>query len=420
MLFDKNHFLSVSLKNSLQIIIRFVVGILNMKVVAYFIGPAGLVLFGQLQNALQIGTSISGLGFTNGVIKYTSQYKSNIRIQQIITSTGFTLTVLSSILLGTLIILFSEWLSNFLFKTNEYTMVCRFLGINLLTASLLSFFLAVLNGLGLLKKFIIINIIHSISLLCIVTVATAIWKIEGMLWALVLQAIISASTSIWFIVKERIKIRFYISKIAFFKLGNYSIMTLVNGCIGPLILLIIRDIIINEESIFMAGIWEAINKVSNSYITLIAGAFSYYFLPTFSSLKKRSAIKELVNNTYKTLLPLLIIGGLSIFILRKPLINLLFSIEFTKATSIIKWQLIGDVFRVLSWVIGCLLIAKAKTKTFVATEIISGLLQITLTHLLVARFGIEGSTLAYCIENMMYFGMMYLIFYLNWGRTHAS
>ncbi len=416
----RNQFLSVSAKNAIQIIVRFVVGLLNMKVIALFVGPSGMALFGQLQNTLQIGTTLSGLGFSNGIIRYNSEFRNEPNKQQLYNSSCFTSTLLVSTLLGIIIIIFSKDLSNFLFNTAQYQLICTFGGIYLLSTSFFNFVIAILNGLQKLKRFIILNIIQSVSLLIFISIATALWQTEGMLWALIVQSVFTALASILILVNTSIKVKLHLSMNALGRLSNYSIITLTSGIVGPLALLLIRDIIIRQLSVESAGIWEAISKISNSYIVFVTGAFAYYFLPRFANLTDKASIRHEVHSTYRILIPLLIVGSLSLFLFRTPLINTVFTKEFEAATTIIKWQLIGDVFKVLSWLIGYLLMAKAKTKTFVATEIISGLLQITLTHLLVARFGIEGSTLAYCIENMMYFGMMYLIFYLNWGRTHAS
>lgn len=38
--------------------------------------------------------------------------------------------------------------------------------------------------------------------------------------------------------------------------------------------------------------------------------------------------------------------------------------------ELFKWQLIGDVIKIASWLLSYTLLAKAKTKYFVATEVI--------------------------------------------------
>ncbi len=412
----KNQFLSASAQNAVQMVVRFVVGLLNMKVIALFVGPPGMALFGQLQNTLQIGSSLSGLGFTNGIIRYNSEYHHSPKKQQLFNSTSFTATLVSSIVTGIIIIIFAKELSAYLFKNTQYYLICACGGIYLLSVSFFNLVLAILNGWQKLRTFILLNLIQSISLLVFIVIATVLWHIEGMLWALILQSVFTAIASFWILIQLKVKISLHLSKIALAKLSSYSIITLASGILGPLALLLIRDIVIEQVSIQSAGIWEAINKVSNSYVIFVTGAFSYYFLPRFAKLKDNNEIRQEIISTYQLLIPLLLAGGVFLYFVREPLISIIYTKAFNEASSIIQWQFIGDTFRVLSWLIGYLLIAKARTKTFVITELISSLLQVLLTFILVKQIGLEGSTVAYCIENIIYFAMLYLIFHFNWGR----
>lgn len=409
-------FLSISLKNSFQIILRFVVGLLNMKIVALFAGTSGMALFGQLQNALQLGSTLSGLGLSNGVVKFTSKYKNDVNERDSILSTGFSVTFLMALVVGISIFFLADYISFYLFKSTQYAHICQFVGIHFISGSIFNLVLAVFNGLLRLKEYVFLNVVNSTSFLMLVYIFTIVWNIEGMLWALVFQNVIACSIAVLVVSKRKIRIRFSIKKKACFKLGNYTIMTLASGIIGPLILLLVREIIIVNEGMHLAGIWESVNKISNSYIALMTGAFAYYFLPRFSQLKSHSSISEEVYSTYKTLVPILILGGLLLYVFRGHVVDIIYTKSFSEASDIMIWQIFGDFFRILSWLIGYLLIAKTKTVAFVCTELLSAVLQVFLTKVLVNQFGIEGSTMAYGLENVIYFIFMIFVFYWYWGR----
>ncbi|WP_430813901.1 O-antigen translocase [Carboxylicivirga sp. RSCT41] len=411
----KNRFLSVSFKNSFQIIFRFLVGLINMKVVAIYTGPTGMALFGQLQNALQLGTTISNLGFTNGIIKYTSQNNLSPNERQSIISTSITLTLIASLVLGSIVMIMSEEISVHLFKTKEYNFICQLIGIHLISSSMLNLILSIYNGLMRLKRFIIINLINSFFLLLLVSLGTIFFNVKGMLWALIFQSLFSLIFAFFLLSKDRINFKLAISKAACLKLGNYSLMTLVSGIVGPLVLIIIRDILIHNETLHNAGIWESINKISNSYIVLLTSAFNFYLLPKFSSLKSSSSIRKEVISTLKILIPVLLLGAASMYFLRKPIISTLFSQEFSEAGQIIRWQIIGDFFKVISWVFAYLLISKTKTIAFVISEVASGILQVSFSKIMILKYGLEGSTMAYGLENAIYFIILLLFFFYYWG-----
>lgn len=69
--------------------------------------------------------------------------------------------------------------------------------------------------------------------------------------------------------------------------------------------------------------------------------------------------------------PLLIIMSSTIYILRGFIIELLFSKEFIQMEILFKWQLFGDILKIISWLFSYVLIAKAKAKLFIITEILN-------------------------------------------------
>ena len=67
--------IKVSIRNSIQVITKFIVGVLNIKIIAVTVGAEGMALLGQLNNFLQISSGISSLGFNKGIVKLISQHK---------------------------------------------------------------------------------------------------------------------------------------------------------------------------------------------------------------------------------------------------------------------------------------------------------------------------------------------------------
>jgi PST family polysaccharide transporter len=74
------------------------------------------------------------------------------------------------------------------------------------------------------------------------------------------------------------------------------------------------------------------------------------------------------------------------------------------------WQLIGDFFKITSWLLAFLMIAKSMTKEFIITEIGSSLLFVSLALFLVNRNGIIGITQAYFINYIIYAFTMSIMF----------
>jgi O-antigen/teichoic acid export membrane protein len=408
--------LNTTLKNSIQVIVRLIISILNIKIIAVLVGPTGMALVSNLLNALQVGVSISNLGFKEGIVKYVSQHKNEQDKQAEFISTSIIAVLFTSILIGLLTFLFSKSISEYVLKSVEYYPLFRLCGIYLSATALLNLLLSFLNGLEYQKQFVILNITLSISAFLVAIGAVVTWGLDGLLWAQIFTTIIAFITGI-IIYKKVINIpikRFSPQIIK--QLSKYSIMTLFAAIAGPAIIMTIRNIIIKETSLDIAGLWDGINKISNSYILVITSSFGYYFIPTFSQLNTREEISKEVKKAYKLLLPLLLIGGTSIFFAKDQIIKILFTQEFEGMRPLFIWQTIGDFFKVLAWVIGMLLISKARIKTFITTEIISLGLQVVLVKLITSHLSSDYINLYYAIENFIYFLMMISIFHFYYRK----
>ena len=74
------------------------------------------------------------------------------------------------------------------------------------------------------------------------------------------------------------------------------------------------------------------------------------------------------------------------------------------------WQLIGDFFKISSWILAFLMIAKSMTKTFVFFEILFSLVMLSLGFVFLEHNGIIGLTQAYAFNYLFYFACMIILF----------
>jgi PST family polysaccharide transporter len=105
--------------------------------------------------------------------------------------------------------------------------------------------------------------------------------------------------------------------------------------------------------------------------------------------------------------PVIAIASCSIFVLRSQLVGLLFTPEFLPMTGLMGWQMLGDVFKIASWLFAYVVIGKARTAVFVSTEIFFSVSLYFLTVVLMDKMGPSGFTAAYAANYVLYFLTMY-------------
>ncbi len=398
----------------LSTLVKLVASYVTVKVVASVIGPGGIALIGQLQNFTAVFTTLGAGGINNGVVKYVSEYKEDQTLLQQYIRNGFKITVWFSVFFGLLLILASNDLSRWILFEEKYSYVFIFFGISLLLLSLNNYFISILNGFKEFRKFVTLNIITSIAGLVFTVLLVLFYHLEG-----ALIATVSYQSVVLFVTL------FYLRKSSWFqymilwgkwdmlivkKYFSYSMMALVSAATLPVSQLLIRGNIIKNLSIDSAGHWEGMNRISALYLMFFTASFSVYYLPRLSELKDNSLLRKEIVKVYKIITPLIVLSLIMIYLLRDLLISFLFSKEFYPMIDLFLWQLIGDFFKIMSWILAFVMVAKSMIKIYIITEIAFATLFVGLSTAFINNLGLIGVTQAYCLNYFFYFVAMVFVF----------
>jgi len=205
------------------------------------------------------------------------------------------------------------------------------------------------------------------------------------------------------------------------KLFRFSLMAFTSLFAVTFIQLQIRNFIIKSISIETAGYWQGMTRISDLYLAFVTTTLSIYYLPRLSELKKKEDLRREILKGFAFILPPVICSCLIMFFLRAWIIRTLLAKSFLPMMLLFPAQLLGDVFKIASWLLGYLLIAKAMTRAFIITEFCFGLSLYLLTRLLLPMMGIVGATYAFAFNYFMYLLVMIFIFRdLLWSPLPAK
>jgi len=402
--------------NSFSVVLKIGIGLVTSKILAVFVGPSGMALVGNLRNFTSSIESISTLGFQNGIVKYVAEYKEDKnQFQKIITTVFICLLVLGIVLSAVLYFFASFWNEQIFGNNLNYDIVFKVIALVLPWTAISIFLLSILNGLGKYEKVIWVNIIgNSISLLVSVYMIFH-FKTFGALLSLVISPALLVFSTFYFINKEfrffdEIRFRnfdFQIIK----NLSSYTLMALVSAIFGPLVILAIRNNVIVTLGMDQAGFWETMTRISTYYLMFVSTILSVYFLPKLAIAKNNQETKNVFWSFYKTIFPVFILVLILIYFSRFFIIKLLFTNSFIPVTALFFWQLLGDIFKVASLILGFQFFAKKLTLAFIVSELFSlGVLYFS-SHYLILNFGIQGIVMAQALDNFIY--LLILIIYFR-------
>ena len=399
---------------SVATLVKMATGLVSVKVVAGIIGPAGVALVGQLNNFSSIVMQLACGGINQGVTKYVSEDKEDKGKLYSLLSTALRITVACSLAVGLVMIAFHRRLSRLIMLSDGYGYVFVAFGFTILLYALNNMLISIVNGFKEFRKYVGINIANDIVGLCFTLVFAILFGLKGaLLSAVTYQSVMFFVT--FFMVRRlpwmsREFFRERFSTPTAKKYLQYTLMALVSAACVPVVQLLLRGNVISQLSLEQAGWWEGMNRISSMYLMVITTSFSVYYLPRLSEIQDRYGLKREIFKAYAVIVPMLLVGFTAIWFLRFFVIRLLFTPEFMPMEQLFGWQMLGDFFKICSWLLAYLMLAKAKTILFVSTEISFSLLYLALGFLLVKVNGVVGLNQAYLINYITYTVVMAIAF----------
>ena len=412
--------LKTSVLNGVAVLVKTATMFLLNKILAVYVGPAGYAAIGQFQNFIQMITTFAGSAINTAVIKYTAEYHDDETKQRTIWKAAGSIVLIFSLFFSIIIFAFQKQLSIHIFHSNSYQSVFVWFAVFLTFFTFNALFLAILNGKKEVLRFVVANIIGSLFSLVVTSILAIKYNLFGALVALSIYQSLAFFVTLFICYKaDWFKLSYLfgsVDKPTAKKFAAFALMALVSAICVPLSQMIIRSYLTHEYGLTYAGYWEAMIRLSAAYLMLVTTTLSVYYLPKLSALSNIQDIKSEVYLGYKFIFPLAVVGGIVVYLLRDWIIALLFTNTFLPMRDLFLWQMIGDSLKIGSWILAYLMLSKAMTRLFIATEIIFALTSIILTYTCTQLIGFEGVSVAHLINYGMYWTVMSYFIFKNLSR----
>lgn len=399
---------------AMSTLVKMLTGLISVKVVASVIGPAGVALIGQLNNFSSIVMSLSSGGINSGITKYVAEYKEDTEYVKSLLSTALRITAGCSVTVGLIMILFHSYLSRYIMLSSDYGYVFIIFGFTVLLYALNMMLTSIINGFKQFKRYVAINIANSIVGLIFTVSFVFALGLKGALISAVTYQSVMLFITLWMIRKLpwvdwaffRKKLNLGISK----KYFRYTMMTFIAAATAPVSQMLLRGYVISEISPVEAGWWEAMNRVSGAYLAIITSSFGVYYLPRLSELTDPMELRREIFKAYKVIIPMLLAGFTLVYLLRFVIIRILYTPDFLPMGNLFIWQLFGDFFKICSWLLAFLMLAKSMTKAFITTEVLFAFCFVGLGFLFMQQNGVVGITQGYFVNYVCYTLGMFFVF----------
>ena len=143
---------------------------------------------------------------------------------------------------------------------------------------------------------------------------------------------------------------------------------------------------------------------------IIAFNEAIIILPKLANLQDKNQISKEIGNGYKLIMPFVIGSAIIIYLIRSFIIRLLFAKSFSAMDGMFAWQLVGDCFKIATYLVSYLVLARAKTKIFMLTEVLFGISFPVLSYSFINLIGANGAVMAFALNYMIYF-ILFVVLY---------
>jgi O-antigen/teichoic acid export membrane protein len=390
---------------------KILAGFALVKIVAMTSGPTGLAQLGQFQNLVGILTILSGGMFYTGVTKLVSEHGETFEKLLAIAHTVLKASVVGALIIGSLLFLFRDYFLEFFLKDIYLDWIFPALPLLIFLSVLNGLWLALLNGLRRIRELVLANILASVLTLIFVFLLAPRFGQKGIFISILLPPAIVIMIA--FLTRFQrhhwtgIFKKSLVFKPPYGELIRFAIMGLVSAASAPIAQIIMREYLTETLSIADAGIWQGISRISEVYLLFITSSLSVYYLPKLAKTTDAASLKILTNSVLRLIIPVAVVLGLSIYILRDNLIWLLFTHEFNSMRDLFLWQILGDLVKIVSWVFAFIILARGMVIQFIIGELLFNATYILIGMLIIPDSGLIGAVYAYGINYILY--LLYVV-----------
>ena len=398
--------------------VNIICSVLRAKLVALWIGPVGIALFGIFNSALDMISLVVQLGLRPSAVRELGRadHASVPRIVRALRVTALCLGVGGAILT----LCFAPLLSRISFGDGSWWWAFAWLAVAVFLLSLNNAESAVFQGLGRFRKLARCSMIGSLGG-CLVSVPMFyFWRIDSIVPSILAYAVCS-----W------LALGFYREKVPapaaedlglrrnlrtgrqLVTFGMYlTVMGIVNYGVTYLFLAYLN--VVADETV--VGYYQAGVTLVNRYGSLVFAALSMEYLPRLSAhAHSRNRTELMVSNQF-FLLVVCLAGVLSMFVALSPLlIRLFYSDSFLPVLPFVVLAAGATLFKGVSWCLGVEVLARGDGRVFLVTEISSGALNLLLSMLLYRLWGFTGLGVAYVLWYLSYTGIAWYVYRHRYG-----
>lgn len=387
------------------------------KLLALELGAAGVGVFGLLRQLLQNLTLVSTFNGATALVQGIASREGDARAR-FTRSTG-AIFAAGAGAVALVLLLGARWLGPWLVPHPDGIRLLRWLSLAVVATTAQAYFTGLLNGNRAIDALVRCQLIAPVTVM-IAAYPTALLVRRGEPAGFVLLLLLPGAAvglAAWWVARFSGwfgPAREGVAREDVTRFMGMSLVFLVTGVFGTGTQYVQNRLVAGGLGLEVAGHYWVAWTLSMAYVSILLNSYGTYYLPALSALSDDREGRQALIRDYLRLALLVMPILVSVVVLLKPwVILLMFSPELLPALKMMRWMLIGDLFKGISWIFSLPMIACSDMRSFLATEIVfTGMLAGGSWLLLVHGGGIESLGVLFLAIYVVYAFVMWG--YVRW------
>ena len=390
----------------LSTLVKALMQLFLLKIVILQFGESGLGIVGQAMSCLIIFQNLLSGGILSFTITSVSKASKESPKDRIYGTTA--LWSIACVIISLIVaVLFSSKISQAVFLDSQYSWY--FIALAFLSVCFSAFMLSngIISSYRNVKALFFSNLI---TLVLGVISFYLLLKSYNLIGALIgILIVYSLQSLVYFIVAYSMRyisladLRPVYDKPMLKQLVGFSVLFAITGVLSNLYQVFIRSFVIGTVGLSWAevGRWQSVTKISDVIINFISVTIMTAYLPALSKAHSIENADEVLKNFSKKIIPLIILSCGTVAIFAPILLRIIYSAELISTAPLLRWQMLGDVFKFSTCVFSYFFMARAKIVVLMVYEIIGVCILTVVTIALVNTYQLNGLVYANLISGLL-------------------
>lgn len=383
--------------------LTILIGLAKVKVLAMLLGPTGIGLMGILTTIMSTGSTLFGMGLSTSGVRELALSNENIKKLSLVRTALFSANFILGLLAFFIILFFKENITKLFFQHSNHQFALFVIAVGVFFSLISSSQTTLLQGLRKIADLAKVKVFGALAATMIGLFS--VWQFgESGVPFFVIVLPLTTSFVAFFYTRKLPKLTSSSISIQELKTqwqGMFSLgfAFMLTGLMGTGSQLIVRYIVTQELNIESVGYFQAAWQISMTYISFVLGSMAADYYPRLTQqIHDKETTNRMVNEQTEIAIILAAPVLLGMLTFAPLVIHLLYSSEFTESVEILRWQVFGDLIKIISWPLGFVLLAKGYSKLFFCTELLWNSTYVCFVYLGIGHFGIQVTGYAFVVS----------------------